>query len=835
MDALITDCPRDLLVRCLQDELSAPEEAALEAHLSTCAACRTALERLAGDEHDWTIAASVKPWTAPITSGPILLTTEESTAADFAVDFLSPSDDPTALGRLDDIEILGVVGRGAMGIVLKGRQPELQRIVAVKVLRPELSGSGAARQRFAREAQAAAAIQHPNVMPIHAVHSQGRLPYLVMPYIPCESLQQKLDRQGPLELVEVLRIGIQVAQALAASHAQGLVHRDVKPANILMEKDGRRALLADFGLARAVDDASLTRSGVIAGTPQYMSPEQARGAAVDFRTDLFSLGSVLYALCAGRPAFRATSTYGLLQRIGTGTARPLDEVQPSVPPWMVRLVAWLMARQPVRRPASAALVAETLEHCLCYLQQPQIYALPEVLGEPVPVSPVFEDEELPVEVREDHEPSLWPVIGMGAAAMTALLVVVGGMGGALLWFWPHQEEPPAGQPTVARAAFDLPGTERDELELPTSPGPTTTPPATKAVLKQETTAATPAAQAKTPAEPASPSPEPTPGESPKPTVTPIPIIAKVIAMSDDPSVSPTQSKPAEESPAGDIKYTSADEAWRIGVTYLSKREYAKSRQPLEAALTLSDGVEDKIRIYRALTPVYTQIDDWTKKAGALEYIIRHSKRDAERSLARTELMGFLRERGKTEDAVKRYEAQLKESPDDIATIYILIDVYGRLKDEPRRATELLDRWNILLKEQGSELSVRDAAQLAGESVKAKQFRRGAELFEAVAARDAALAAWHYKEAAAAWIKAGDKEKALVAAKASSAAAPEKRSELLTHFWHRGVADAFFDAGEYALAIPHYDQAIATTTIEGYRKDCTTRREQAAKLTTPATP
>jgi serine/threonine protein kinase/tetratricopeptide (TPR) repeat protein len=821
MDALLTNCPRDLLVRCLQDELSAPEEATLEAHLSTCAACRTALEQLAGDEHDWTIAASVKPWSAPITSGPILLTTEESTTADFAVDFLSPSDDPTALGRLDDIEILGVVGRGAMGIVLKGRQPELQRIVAVKVLRPELSSSGAARQRFAREAQAAAAIQHPNVMPIHAVHSQGRLPYLVMPYIACESLQQKLDRQGPLELVEVLRIGIQVAQALAASHAQGLIHRDVKPANILMEKDGRRALLADFGLARAVDDASLTRSGVIAGTPQYMSPEQARGAAVDFRTDLFSLGSVLYALCAGRPAFRATSTYGLLQRIGTGQARPLDEVQPSVPPWMVRLVAWLMARLPARRPASAALVAETLEHCLCYLQQPQIYALPEVLGEPVPVSPLFEDEGLPAEVREDDEPSVWPLIGMGAAVVMSLVVVIGGMGGAHLWFWPSQEDQPSGKSTVAHAAFDMPGTERNEFEPPTSTVP-------KEPTPQAPVTPSPVAQTK-------PVTEPTESK-PQPTVTPIPVIAKVIGMSDDPAATPTVTPPTEDKPpATDSKYGSADEAWRIGITYLSQREYAKSRKPLEAALAMSEAVEDKVRISRALTPVYTQIDDWTKKAGVLEYIIRHSTRTAERSLARTELMGFLRERGKTNDAVKRYEAQLKETPNDIATIYILIEVYGRLKDEPRRSAELLDRWNILLKEQGEELSVRDAAQLAGESVKAKQFKRGAELFEAVAARDASLAAWHYKEAAAAWIKAGDKEKAVQAAKASSASSAEKRSELLTHFWHRGVADAFFEAGEYALAIPHYDQAIATTTIEGYRKDCLARREQAAKLAPPATP
>src|SRR5581483_10498584 len=124
-------------------------------------------------------------------------------------------------------------------------------------------------------------------------------------YIPGCSLQDRLDRQGPLELKEILRIGMQVAAGLSAAHAQGLVHRDIKPANILLEHGVERVKITDFGLARTIDDASLTASGVIAGTPQYMAPEQARGEGVDHRSDLFSLGSVLYAMCTGHSPFRA--------------------------------------------------------------------------------------------------------------------------------------------------------------------------------------------------------------------------------------------------------------------------------------------------------------------------------------------------------------------------------------------------------------------------------------------------------------------------------------------------------------------------------------------------
>ena len=150
---------------------------------------------------------------------------------------------------------------------------------------------------------------------IHDVDEVDGLPYLVMEYVPGMSLQQHLEDGGPLELEEIVRIGMQTAAGLAAAHEQGLIHRDVKPANILLADGVGRVKLSDFGLARAADDAGLTQSGVIAGTPLYMAPEQAHGDPLDYRADLFSLGSVLYALCIGRPPFRAPTTMAVLKRV----------------------------------------------------------------------------------------------------------------------------------------------------------------------------------------------------------------------------------------------------------------------------------------------------------------------------------------------------------------------------------------------------------------------------------------------------------------------------------------------------------------------------------------
>src|SRR5262249_53781598 len=213
------------------------------------------------------------------------------------------------------------------------------------------------------------------------------VPYLVMEFIDGQNLEALLRGGGPLEVKEVLRIGIQVASGLAAAHKQGLVHRDIKPANILLENHVERVKLTDFGLARAADDASLTQSGLIAGTPLYMSPEQAAAEPLDHRSDLFSLGSVLYEMCTGRPAFRAPTTVAVIRRVCDEAPRPIREVNPDIPEPLCRVIERLHAKRPADRFQTAAGVAELLSRHLAQLQQPGIVPrepLAENLGASVP-------------------------------------------------------------------------------------------------------------------------------------------------------------------------------------------------------------------------------------------------------------------------------------------------------------------------------------------------------------------------------------------------------------------------------------------------------------------
>ena len=390
-----SSCDRNRLKLLLNDQLTLREARHTEEHLDQCPTCRRDLEWMAADPHWWRDASEFLRLASDEPTQSVALSSSsrpdegaqssqhncgcamEPTTFDVVLEYLEPGNDPALLGRLGGYEILEVIGQGGMGIVLKGFDRELHRYVAIKVLAPHFAGSAAARQRFAREAQAAAAIVHPHVVPIHSVDVAGPLPYLVMPLLSGQSLEQRLEKEGPLPLPDILRIGLQAAEGLAAAHAQGLVHRDVKPANILLEKGVNRVLLTDFGLARAVDDATLTRSGIIAGTPQYMSPEQARGDAVDCRSDLFSLGSVLYAMCTGHSPFRAETWMGVLRRICDNQPRPVREINPDIPQWLEILISQLHSKAASERLQSAGEVARLLEQCLAHVHQPLANPLPE--------------------------------------------------------------------------------------------------------------------------------------------------------------------------------------------------------------------------------------------------------------------------------------------------------------------------------------------------------------------------------------------------------------------------------------------------------------------------
>lgn len=393
-------CNPVLLERYLSDSLTESEGSAVAEHLQTCAACRESLETLAAEPRTWDDAKSFLPDQAhdssSLRSSLTRVREKEAASVDWGDDSdiaprgdsfeisevlrqLAPTDDPAMLGRLGSYEISGVVGSGGMGVVLKGYDRSLDRTVAIKVLAPRLASSGAARRRFAREARAAATVLHPNVIVIHSVSNEGALPFLVMPYLRGESLQRRLNADGPLAVDEIVRIAQQIAAGLSAAHDQGLVHRDIKPANILLEDGVDRVTITDFGLARAVDDASMTRSGVIAGTPQYMSPEQARGDAVDARSDLFSLGSVMYAMCTGHPPFRSESSYGILRKITDTEPRSIRDLQPQIPEWLERLVSRLIAKNPDDRGGTSAQVADLLQQCLAHLEQPTKLPLPAEL------------------------------------------------------------------------------------------------------------------------------------------------------------------------------------------------------------------------------------------------------------------------------------------------------------------------------------------------------------------------------------------------------------------------------------------------------------------------
>ncbi|MCA9057158.1 MAG: protein kinase [Planctomycetaceae bacterium] len=379
-------CNDDALVALLRDELTAGESDPVLSHLESCTSCQQRISDLVASGDEWKRTAQAisacaatevgaVPFSMP-SFGSHQITWNDSMARQL----LSPPSHPEMLGRLGRYEVERLIGSGGMGVVFKAFDSELNRPVAIKLLAPYLASSGPARKRFSREARAAAAVVHQHVVPIHNVETERETPFIVMQFVSGESLQDRIDREGSLELCEILRIGMQVADGLSAAHQQGLVHRDIKPSNILLEEDVDRALISDFGLARAADDASLTRTGFHPGTPQYMSPEQASGQSVDARSDLFSFGSMLYTMCTGRPPFRAENSLSVMRRITDTEPIAIREVNPAIPDWLCSIIARLMDKQKSDRFQSAREVHVLLEACLSHIQQPSAKPLPVIPG-----------------------------------------------------------------------------------------------------------------------------------------------------------------------------------------------------------------------------------------------------------------------------------------------------------------------------------------------------------------------------------------------------------------------------------------------------------------------
>ncbi len=464
-------CPdRSVFARLLDGVLAPQEHAELAKHLDTCASCQKTLEAWAADSgflinqaRRWNRGSQpqgtaleqvIENLKAQVVQAETI--SDSGAGEDISLDFLSPSTNPGPLGRLDHYEVLEVLGRGGMGVVLKARDTALQRIVAIKVLAPQLATNANARKRFIREAQAAAAVSHDHVVTIHAVSETNGVPYLVMECIRGQSLQQRLDRERPLDLKEILRIGMHAARGLAAAHAQGLIHRDIKPANILLENGVERVKITDFGLARAVDDASLTQSGIVAGTAEYMAPEQACGEPLDHRSDLFSLGSVLYAMCTGRSPFRASSMAAVLRRVCDDTPRPIREINPDIPTWLAAIIAKLHAKDPEDRFDSADEVAELLNQHLAHLQAPSTAPAP-----PLVVSLAERPRRTPV--MQPAARSGVPGWLIAAGVLLALGLCLLPLGALAFWFFLSPSMVIVGQPESILAVGKLPAVEDPNL------------------------------------------------------------------------------------------------------------------------------------------------------------------------------------------------------------------------------------------------------------------------------------------------------------------------------------------------------------------------------------
>jgi serine/threonine protein kinase len=253
-------------------------------------------------------------------------------------------------------------------VVYLAEDIHLKRMVALKLMKGEDVEDEMCRQRFLREGRSVAALEHENIVTVYQVGEADGVPFLAMQYLQGETLDERLKRDRQIPVVEVVRIAKEIAAGLAAAHDQGLIHRDIKPANIWLEAGKGRVKILDFGLARAAtDDTHLTQTGMVVGTPAYMSPEQGRGARVDHRTDLYSLGCVIYAMCAGVPPFQAQDTMSMLVALATDSPRPLTAHNPNVPPPLVGLVNRLLVKHPDARLPSAheaLIVLETIERIL---------------------------------------------------------------------------------------------------------------------------------------------------------------------------------------------------------------------------------------------------------------------------------------------------------------------------------------------------------------------------------------------------------------------------------------------------------------------------------------
>lgn len=335
----------------------------------------------------------------------------EAAVLNSLIERLGPPQSSEELGYLGRYRVMALLGHGGMGAVFRAEDPQLRRVVALKVMKPSNTTAGKERRRFLREAQAVAAVQHDNVVTIYEVGEDRGLLFLVMPLLQGETLGNRLRRQSKLDPVEALRIAREAAAGLAAAHVRGLVHRDVKPDNLWLESTTGRVKLLDFGLARPVDAPQpLTQAGFIVGTLNYLSPEQVLGEPVDLRSDFFSLGVVLYEMLTSERPFQRPNLLATLSAIGSALPRELNA---DIPRDIAMLVQRLLEKKPENRFARTEDVIAAIDHCQ---RQANLETASGNEGPPS-VDP-------PLQLGSVEPPKIGRRIGMGMAALLLAVVII---------------------------------------------------------------------------------------------------------------------------------------------------------------------------------------------------------------------------------------------------------------------------------------------------------------------------------------------------------------------------------------------------------------------------
>jgi serine/threonine protein kinase len=520
-------CPsEDRLLALVNGKLPPETTVELNRHIGECSRCATAVAHLCGNAFAARAAGvdNNRPTIAPKPETPAYATKVDATLPPPAhsesapspplgeLSFLSPSLQIDELGRLGSYRILKILGRGGMGLVVQAEDPNLGRLCALKVMLPELARKPEMKERFLREARAAALLEHDNIVPIYQVGEDRGVPFIAMPFLKGASLEDWLEKKGtyqqngapgkPIPVPQILKLGREIARGLGAAHERGLVHRDIKPSNIWLDATaGGRVKILDFGLARQresdrdakSDKKNLTKTGMIIGTPAYMAPEQAQGKMeeIDGRADLFSLGCILYRMCTGRTPFDGNDAISTLVSVAVDEPDPPSKLNPAIPPALSALVMKLLEKDRNKRPAAAGEVQTTLltieKEFRASPSQPADLGLIVVpkdnqaeLGAitAAATETTADDRKLRGKSNDRQSPSAenrsfvsrfrWPLIAVGAAVLGFMAIVLAGV--ILHWETPKgtvrvEINDPDIKVAIDKDDFKIQGADRHEIAL----------------------------------------------------------------------------------------------------------------------------------------------------------------------------------------------------------------------------------------------------------------------------------------------------------------------------------------------------------------------------------